>query len=210
VRTVFSTTTIQKTSAERTLQFVSVNATRTHVKRLRLRAEPTKCPTCGDVAGVTFISFTPARLADHGLALWAAFRDGPDTIAFPALGTETGCRDLMHALASLPTLFPAATWLAMKGVEPAGTIQCTFHTDSGEAEIHNLGVGPDHRNCGLGSALLARCLAALTVAGCRRVFLDVTASNEPALRLYRKFGFRPYKTVYVRAYGTAPSLGLDI
>jgi ribosomal protein S18 acetylase RimI-like enzyme len=187
-----------------------VNTNSTHIKRLRFRADLTSRLTCVDVADVMFSPYTPSRLADHSIALWAAFRDSPDTIMFPALGSETGCRDLLHSLVSLQTFFPAATWLAMTDAEPVGTIQCTYHSESGEAEIHNLGVGRTHRHRSLGSALLVRCLQALVSASCRRVSLDVTASNDAALRLYRKFGFRPYKTVYVRAYGTAPSLGLDI
>jgi ribosomal protein S18 acetylase RimI-like enzyme len=152
--------------------------------------------------------FVPSHLADHALALWASFRDGPETVTFPSLGTDTGCRDLLHALTSLPTFLPAATWLAAVGAEPVGTIQCTVH--AGEAEIHNLGVVPGHRHRGIGAALIARCLATLVAASCRRVSLDVTASNEPALALYRKFGFRPYKTVYLRAHGPVPSLGQGI
>jgi ribosomal protein S18 acetylase RimI-like enzyme len=162
------------------------------------------------VADIAFTPFIPHLLFDHARALWAAFRDTADTTTFPALGTETGCRDLLHALTSLPTFFPAATWLATVGRVQVGTVQTTVHAESGEAEIHNLGVVPGHRHRGVGSALLSRCLDSLAAGACRRVSLDVTASNEPALRLYRKFGFRPYKTVYLRAYGCVPSLGQDI
>ena len=121
-----------------------------------------------------------------------------------------GCRDLLHALTSLPTFSPEATWLATVGHEPVGTIQCTYDPESAEAVIHNIGVVPARRRGGVGSALLSRCLSALSAVSCRALSLEVTATNEPALRLYRKFGFRPYKTVYLRAYGIVPSPGHGI
>ena len=34
------------------------------------------------------------------------------------------------------------------------------------------------------------------VAGLRRAYLEVTARNEPAIRLYRQIGFRATRTIY--------------
>ena len=45
--------------------------------------------------------------------------------------------------------------------------------------------------------LLSWCLACgFVAAGLRRAFLEVTARNDPAVRMYRQLGFRSYKTIY--------------
>jgi ribosomal protein S18 acetylase RimI-like enzyme len=55
---------------------------------------------------------------------------------------------------------------------------------------------PEYRGLGLGWALLLKALEGFTAAGARRAFLEVTAKNELAVRLYRRLGFRSYKTIY--------------
>jgi ribosomal protein S18 acetylase RimI-like enzyme len=48
----------------------------------------------------------------------------------------------------------------------------------------------------LGRALLLQALAGFVSVGVPRAFLEVTATNEPAVRMYRAIGFRSYKTIY--------------
>lgn len=59
-----------------------------------------------------------------------------------------------------------------------------------EAELTTLAVHPDFRGRGIGSALLDRILDAAVDARIRTVFLEVRASNEVAISLYRTRGFR--------------------
>ncbi len=56
-----------------------------------------------------------------------------------------------------------------------------------EAHIMTVGVLPDRRRGGVGTALLLDLLAA---AGARRVLLEVRADNDAAQQLYRRHGFR--------------------
>ena len=49
---------------------------------------------------------------------------------------------------------------------------------------------------GLGRALLLRALAGFVSVGVPRAFLEVTATNAPAVRMYRSVGFRAFKTLY--------------
>ena len=65
--------------------------------------------------------------------------------------------------------------------------------------IQNLGIVPAHRGRGLGTCLLERALEGFRQAGLARVFLEVTADNEGAIRLYRRLGFRVVKTVFKAA-----------
>lgn len=70
-----------------------------------------------------------------------------------------------------------------------------FSMISDEMEILNLAVHPDFRRQGLGEALLARSFEICAERGIAKSFLDVKVSNDPALALYRKFG---YKKIGVR------------
>lgn len=58
-----------------------------------------------------------------------------------------------------------------------------------EAEILTLGVAAEARRAGLGVLLLDAAVRAARTAGARRMFLEVDAGNEAAIRLYRNGGF---------------------
>ena len=80
-------------------------------------------------------------------------------------------------------------------VEYCGTIQGVCDR-SGMGAIQNFGVTPEHRGRGLGTQLMAASLAGFASAGVRRVYLEVTAQNEAAIRLYRRLGFVKVRTIY--------------
>ena len=61
---------------------------------------------------------------------------------------------------------------------------------AGEAEILSVAVAPSRRGKGLARALLNHHLRRLAGLGTRAVFLEVGRDNAPALRLYRRAGFR--------------------
>ncbi|PSP57429.1 ribosomal-protein-alanine N-acetyltransferase RimI [Halobacteriales archaeon QS_1_67_19] len=61
--------------------------------------------------------------------------------------------------------------------------------------VKDIAVHPDHRGESIGARLLERGLAILETRGARSVKLEVRASNEPALSLYRDFGFEYLRTV---------------
>jgi ribosomal-protein-alanine N-acetyltransferase len=58
-----------------------------------------------------------------------------------------------------------------------------------ELHINNLAVDPGWRRRGVASALLAFVLDAAAAEGATRATLEVRRSNEPARRLYERFGF---------------------
>ena len=60
----------------------------------------------------------------------------------------------------------------------------------------NLGVAPEYRGLGLGKALLSQSLHGFKRNGVKQVSLEVTASNLPAVRIYRGAGFVERKTLY--------------
>jgi ribosomal-protein-alanine N-acetyltransferase len=64
-----------------------------------------------------------------------------------------------------------------------------FHRVIDEAELRNIAVHPEHRQQGVGRALLEAGSKRLLEAGGKRIILEVRASNKPALELYFSMGF---------------------
>ncbi len=58
-----------------------------------------------------------------------------------------------------------------------------------EFEILNMAVSQAHRRSGIGSKLLESALEFSRIARSARVYLEVRASNEPAIALYSRHGF---------------------
>ncbi|HEX3521638.1 MAG TPA: GNAT family N-acetyltransferase [Stellaceae bacterium] len=58
-----------------------------------------------------------------------------------------------------------------------------------EAEIVSLGVLPDHRRCGIGSAILDAVCGEARLRGAERVLLEMASDNEAARALYAGRGF---------------------
>lgn len=61
----------------------------------------------------------------------------------------------------------------------------------GEAQVLNLSVVPDQRRTGLARTLLRRFVATARERGAEQCFLEVRATNTPALALYGSEGFVP-------------------
>lgn len=166
-----------------------------HFKRHHLRrdlASPVGVPPLP--AGCRWQAWDAALADAHADVLWRAFRGSPDATLFPNLGCETGCRLLVRAVGDCSRFCPPATWLV---VGPGGAVACVQGLiELGEGEIQNVAVRPDHRGRGLGAALVLQALAGYRAVGATAVTLEVTADNRTAVALYRRLGFRPYKTEY--------------
>ena len=74
------------------------------------------------------------------------------------------------------------TIVAVKDEQIAGFLT---YTETGDLEILNLAVDPDHRRQGVAGILARKLLQ--RIAG--PLFLEVRAGNRPALSLYKKLGF---------------------
>ena len=152
-------------------------------------------------AGFRFVPWNPSLLDAFAEAKYRSFRGEIDANVFPCLGELAGCRRLMGEIARKPGFIPEATWLVERQAgqgrpaERCGTVQ-GVRDQSGLGAIQNLGITPACRNCGLGTTLLFKALAGFQRVGLRRVYLEVTAENTGAIRLYRRLGFVTVKTVY--------------
>jgi ribosomal protein S18 acetylase RimI-like enzyme len=162
--------------------------------------------------GYRFDAWSPALLDAFAEAKYLSFRGEIDANVFPCLGELDGCRRLMNEIVRKPGFLPETTWLLTYGrgrapggapstlgpgrrPEFCGTVQ-GIRDVGGLGAIQNLGIAPEHRNGGLGTVLLFQALQGFRRAGIGRVYLEVTAQNEGALRLYRRLGFVTVKTVY--------------
>ena len=150
--------------------------------------------------GYRFAPWDPDLLDAFAEAKYASFRRELDANVFPCLGELDGCRRLMREIVRKPGFIAGTTWLLSYGsnarrLEHCGTVQ-GIRDPNGLGSIQNLGIAPEHRNAGLGTILLFHALQGFRQAGIRRVYLEVTAQNDGAMRLYRRLGFVTIKTVY--------------
>jgi GNAT superfamily N-acetyltransferase len=140
-------------------------------------------------------------IREHAEAKYHSFRDELDAVVFPCLGELESCVRLMQEIRDRDGFVPEATWLAQyvgagpSRVESCGTIQA-IRVSRTRANVQNIGVTPFHRGRGVGATLILTAIAGMQHVGVTKVALEVTAVNEPAVRLYRKLGFRTTKTVY--------------
>lgn len=162
-------------------------------------------------AGYRFVHWKPEDLDRHAVTKFGCFRGELDAQVFPSLSTLEGCRRLMLEIASQRTFLPQATWLITRigeesNPEPidCGTIQGLANgRDAGS--VQNVGVCPEHRGQGLGRALVLQSLIGFQAAGLRRVFLEATAENGPAVDLYRSVGFRLIRTTFRQVPDQSPT-----
>ncbi len=160
--------------------------------------------------GYRLVPWDRGLLAAHADAKYHSFRSEIDANVFPCLGEYDGCLRLMTEITKKDGFLPEATWLLAwetrpgplhrgrtegSTVEYCGTIQ-GIRDRHGMGAVQNLGVTPEHRGHGLGSRLLAQAVDGFRRAGLARAFLEVTAQNEGAVRLYRRMGFSKARTVY--------------
>jgi ribosomal protein S18 acetylase RimI-like enzyme len=100
---------------------------------------------------------------------------------------------LVPGLRAHPAAFALLAW--QDGVA-IGAAVCVwgFSTFSGcpSLNVHDLAVLPDHRGRGVGRLLLEEAERRARARGSSKLTLEVHATNEGAIRLYRRFGFGPW------------------
>lgn len=174
----------------------------TYFKRYRMEVDLRAIPVAWPVAppGYQLLPWHEDLLELHAEVKYFSFRHEIDAQLFPCFTDLAACRRLMQDISSRAGFLPQATWLAVFApqsgwlLEPCGTIQAVVDS-AGEGWIQNVGVVPEHRRKGIGRSLLRSCLAGCAQAGLKRVHLEVTADNLPAIRLYEGVGFFVVRTL---------------
>jgi len=151
--------------------------------------------------GYRFVAWNDSQLEKHASIKYQSFCNEIDANVFSCFREIEGCRRLLREITSRSNFLPDATWLLeYKGWDSedpltVGTIQALVDVHQRGA-IQNIGIHPSHRDKGLGTSLLFKCLHYIKARGLQRVMLEVTSQNIGALRLYKRLGFRIIKTVY--------------
>ncbi len=177
--------------------------TTTYFKRLRMEINlrRAKLPEAPLPEGYEWRAWHPVLTEAHARAKWASFQGEVDSQLFPCLGSLPGCRRLVSDISLRRGFVPPATWLIVlpatgfRRITPCATIQGVVQRWRTGA-IQNVGVVPEHRGLGLGRALLVQSLLGFRAKGLKRVYLEVTAENSPAIELYTGVGFRHTRTSY--------------
>jgi ribosomal protein S18 acetylase RimI-like enzyme len=167
----------------------------TYFKRYRMELFLRDLPPVPPIpVGFDFVPWTTSLLDLHAEVKFESFRDEIDTFVFPNLGHPSGCRELMWNIATQANFVPESTLLLVGPFGACGTVQGI--RDRWFGAIQNLGIVPEQRGKGLGKLLLLKSLHGFVRAGLSRAYLEVTARNEAAVRLYRRLGFRSTRTIY--------------
>lgn len=179
----------------------------TYFKRYRMEFDLARTPPEAPPplpAGYRCIPWRDSLLEAHAEAKYLSFCFEIDANVFPCLGEREGCLRLMNDIACRDRFVPEATWLLAHQVpgelqpQYCGTIQ-GISDGGGFGSIQNVGITSSHRGQGLGTCLLHLALDGFRRAGLQMAYLEVTAQNTGAIRLYHRVGFRTIKTVYKAA-----------
>jgi ribosomal protein S18 acetylase RimI-like enzyme len=178
-----------------------------YFKRFRMEVDLNELPPPSPLPeGYRWLAWDESLTEAHAEAKFRSFFEEIDSVVFPSLSNLAGCLHLMREISRKHGFCPEATWLLACGDGYCGTVQ-GVRERTGLGAIQNLGVTPAHRGRGLGQALLLQALHGFCRAGLGRAFLEVTAQNEGAIRLYRRLGFRCRKTLYKAVDTTAAFSG---
>jgi GNAT superfamily N-acetyltransferase len=182
----------------------------TYVRRLRMVIDfqVTPLPVARLPEEYHWIAWNSSLTTRHADVKYTCFQSEQDSEVFPCLGTMAGCHRLMHDIAMHESFLPEATWMIgyrpeagnrffdddFRGIDCA-TIQ-GIATSKTIGSIQNVGVLADHRGLGLGRSLVLKSLHGFRSRSLKRVFLEVTAENRPAVELYKSIGFSVVRTMY--------------
>jgi ribosomal protein S18 acetylase RimI-like enzyme len=167
-----------------------------YFKRFKMEIDLVDAPPVPALpVGYAWVPWQEDLLEAHADVLSRSFHEEIDAAVFPSLSSRSGCHYLMSGIRRKPGFLAGATWLLACADGYCGTVQ-GVRERSGLGAIQNLGVTPPHRGRGLGTTLLLQALHGFQAAGLVRAFLEVTAQNDAAVRLYRRLGFRRRKTIY--------------
>lgn len=180
----------------RFMNFNYVKRYRMELNLLRGRYAPLRLP-----CGYRLVPWHSSLIMAHAEVKYHSFQGSLDAQVFPCLGELSGCQRLMSEIKAKEGFIPEATWLieyvgaGLRRAEYCATIQAV-RVQKNKASVQNIGVLPEHRGRGIGSAIIQASLLGLQQVGINQVGLEVTAENLGAVRLYRRLGFRTVRTLY--------------
>jgi len=167
----------------------------TYFKRCRMEVRLVEIPLAQVPPGFVWMAWSRDLLDVHARVLYHSFHREIDATVFPSLGDILGCHVLMTEICCKRSFIPEATWLlAAPDGTPCGTVQGL--QVNGRGAIQNVGVLPEFRGQGVGSALILQALHGFRRHGLALGTLEATDRNDRAIRLYRRLGFTRTRILY--------------
>ena len=114
-----------------------------------------------------------------------------DTLDCPALCGMRETGDVIQSHLSTGQHDPALWWVIELDDQPEGALLLSPFPDQRLVELVYVGWSPVLRGRGLGGILMSRAIASARRTGAVEMTCAVDMRNEPALRLYDRFGFVP-------------------
>lgn len=138
----------------------------------------------GDLAWRSYGRFDERELAEVIAATYEGSRDCPLLAGLRAI------EDVIAGHKAGGVFTPETWWILDCAGAPAGCILVNDASSPSVSEVVYLGVVPSHRGSGLGEAMVRHACAAARDRGRSSLTLAVDSSNEPAVRIYERVGFR--------------------
>ena len=155
--------------------------------------------------GFWFAEWSDSLIEPHADVLHRSFRNDFDGTVFTNFQQYNHCLRLIETLAHSPIFLPEATLLIVHGdsqnlFEYVAGIQGLKLSDDVGA-IQNVAVLPEYRRRGIGKALVQRALQGFQNEGIKRVTLEATTDNFPAVNLYNRIGFTTFRVYFREIFG---------
>lgn len=115
------------------------------------------------------------------------------TLDCPGLSELRRDEDILDGHLGAGTFDPSMWFLLRDRGRPIGALLLSPSPPTDSVEVVYLGLAPEARGRGAGAALLSHGIRAVANRPERTLALAVDVRNEPAMRLYRRFGFAPIR-----------------
>ena len=119
----------------------------------------------------------------HDAAVLALFSEHDDFMQ-DLLGEDRACYTRHTPAENIEKV-----WVAYEENVPIGCVAYRAKSD-GVGEVKRLFVKSEYRGRGISKALLSELKSCAKAEGCTKLFLDTRITLEPAVSLYRSFGFK--------------------
>jgi ribosomal protein S18 acetylase RimI-like enzyme len=161
--------------------------------------------------GYTVASWDDKYFEDSIQIIHDTFKNANDALFDPRFLSFEGCADLIYRIVGniFGSFIPEATTILLYDNQPAGICFANV-TESYKANVPLIGVRKEHKNKGLGKYLLKNTVdKVVEMVKTGKVFATeinagVDTDNFPAVRMYRKIGFKDDYT-YPHAYYKNPN-----
>lgn len=158
----------------------------------RGRVVPAAPANWGDGIEVRAFGATGEHEADEARTIEALDRSYVDTLDCPELCGLRETKDVFDSHRATGEWDPSLWWLVFRGAQPVGCMLFNVCRGPSSVELVYFGLAPELRGRGLGSRLLAFGLAGVRGTDAAEIACAVDTRNTPAMRLYRRAGFRPF------------------